>query len=241
MFSEMLDMSCELAPRDSRRIRARWMRAWLVEGEIDAGVPGAAMKAIVVRELGGPEKLVYGERHLEEIKDNQVLIQTIRSSVNFADIQAVAGKYPTPPMPFVPGLDVFGEIVAVGPGVDQSWLGRRVVAFCDTGGYAHYCLASQGLFFGVNDNIDPDQAGACPLLLGTCYGLLTHASKVGPDTTVRYMPPLEASGPQLSRWRWHWVQQISWASSLAKPSLQSLWTLVRGAWSLRMGPAIPKR
>ncbi len=142
------------------------------------------MKAIVVSELGGPEKLVLREHQLEEVKDTQVLIRTIRSSVNFADIQTVAGKYPAPPMPFVPGLDTFGEIVAVGSGIDRSWLGRRVVAFCDTGGYAQYCLASQGLFFGVDDTLDPDQAGACPLLLGTCYGLLTRATKAGPDTTI---------------------------------------------------------
>ncbi len=142
------------------------------------------MKAILVQQHGGPEELVPSDIAIPVPGKSQVLIRTIRASVNFADLMAVAGNYPVPSMPFVPGLDCYGEIVAVGADVDASRVGEKVVAFCDAGGYSEYSLASEGLFFPVPDGIDPDQAGAAPLLLGTCYGLLTQAAKLSPGATV---------------------------------------------------------
>ncbi len=136
------------------------------------------MQAILVSRFGGPEQLEPSRLPDPEPSAGQVRIRNIRASVNFADVKAVSGNYPVPGMPFVPGLDTYGVVDAIGENVDHSWLGRHVVAFVDDGGYAEYSLARKGLFFEVPPGIDPDQAGAAPLLLGTCYGLMTRASKV---------------------------------------------------------------
>ena len=134
------------------------------------------MQAILVSAYGGPEQLVPTELRDREPSAGQVRIRNVRASVNFADLMAVSGNYPTPGMPFVPGIDTYGIVDAIGEGVDRSWLGKHVVAFVDDGGYAESSMATNGLFFEVPREIDPDQAGAAPLLLGTCYGLFTRAA-----------------------------------------------------------------
>ncbi|MDA8102525.1 MAG: zinc-binding dehydrogenase [Nitrospiraceae bacterium] len=142
------------------------------------------MRAILVSKIGGPEQLVPTELPEREPGAGQVRIRNLRASVNFADLKAVAGNYPVSGMPFVPGIDSYGVIDAVGAGVDASWLGKHVVAFVDDGGYAETSTASQGLFFEIPPGVDPDQAGASPLLLGTCYGLLTRAATLSPGDRV---------------------------------------------------------
>ncbi|MDA8386071.1 MAG: zinc-binding dehydrogenase [Actinomycetota bacterium] len=142
------------------------------------------MRAILVSQFGGPEQLVATEMPDAAPSRGQVRIRNVRSSVNFADVKAVSGNYPVPGMPFVPGLDAYGVVDAVGEGVDGSWMGRHVVAFVDNGGYAQSSLAGEGLFFEVPAELDADQAGAAPLLLGTCYGLLTRASTLRPGDRV---------------------------------------------------------
>ena len=134
------------------------------------------MQAILVSRLGGPEQLVPSELPDREPSAGQVRIRNVRASVNFADLMAVAGNYPTPGIPFVPGIDTYGVVDAAGEGVDASWLGKHVVAFVDDGGYAEASTATSGHFFEVPRDIDADQAGAAPLLLGTCHGLLTRAA-----------------------------------------------------------------
>ena len=136
------------------------------------------MKAIVVHEFGGADKLTYQELEQPIPAPSQILIKTVRSSVNFADIMATNGTYTVTHLPFVPGIDTFGEIVGVGSEMEPKLIGTRVIAFCDQGGYSEFTLATKGLFFPVSKEFDDDQAGASPLLLGTCYGLMTQAATV---------------------------------------------------------------
>ena len=136
------------------------------------------MKAIVVHEFGGADKLIYQELEQPIPAPSQVLIKTLRSSINFADIMATNSTYTVTHLPFVPGIDTFGEIVGVGSEMEPTLIGMRVIAFCDQGGYCEFTLATKGLFFTVSQEFDDEQAGASPLLLGTCYGLLTRAATV---------------------------------------------------------------
>ena len=142
------------------------------------------MKAIVVHEFGGADKLKYQEIEKPTPGPSQVLIKTLRSSVNFADIMATNGTYTVTQLPFVPGIDSFGEIVGVGSEMESALIGTRVIAFCDQGGYSEFTLATKGLFFPVSKEFDDDQAGASPLLLGTCYGLLTQAATVSTGARI---------------------------------------------------------
>lgn len=95
------------------------------------------MKAIVVTNYGTPEVMQYIDVDPPRPKPNQVLIHTVATSVNFADVKARygnknGGKNP----PFIPGLDVAGIIEAIGNEVRNLQVGQRVIAFPQNGSYA---------------------------------------------------------------------------------------------------------
>ncbi len=136
------------------------------------------MKAVIVREHGDSSKMEIGDLPKPTPNSHQVLIETMYASINFADIMAVAGNYAVGTPPFTPGIDAYGTIVEVGDEVDSIWIGKRVIAFVDQGGYSEYCLATLGQFFEVVDGTDELQAAASPLLLGTAYGLLHSATQI---------------------------------------------------------------
>ena len=142
------------------------------------------MKAVVVNEHGDSSKMEVSEVAKPTPSSHQVLIETEFASVNFADIMAVAGNYAVGTPPFTPGIDAYGKIVEVGSELDRSWLGKRVIAFVDQGGYAEFTLATLGQFFEVAPDIDRLQAAASPLLLGTAYGLLHSATALQSSDSI---------------------------------------------------------
>ena len=124
------------------------------------------MLAIRHHEFGPPDTLV-----LEELPDltpaaGQVLIAVEASGVHLMDTsirRGEPGPLPPPELPTVPGREVAGTVVAVGDGVDGSWLGRRVVAHLGPvpGGYADQAVTSVDLLFPVPDHVGlPDAVAA---------------------------------------------------------------------------------
>ncbi|KJF16134.1 quinone oxidoreductase family protein [Acidithrix ferrooxidans] len=142
------------------------------------------MQAIVVNNFGAPENMELVERPNLSISQNQVLIKTIYSSVNFADIMAVTGNYPGGPPPFTPGIDTYGTIVEVGALLSPTLIGQKVMAFCDSGGYGQYTTATDGLFFIPPSNLSDEEAGAAPLLIGTTYALVHKAATLAPGDSI---------------------------------------------------------
>ncbi len=131
------------------------------------------MKAIVVREFGGPEVL-----HLEEISTpkpvaGQVLVRIYAAGVNPYDTYMRAGTYAIkPPLPYTPGSDGAGVVEAVGEGVTSVKPGDRVyVAKTLSGAYAEYALALESQVHPLPANITFAQ-GAC---LWVPYGTAYHA------------------------------------------------------------------
>jgi NADPH:quinone reductase-like Zn-dependent oxidoreductase len=95
------------------------------------------MRQIWITKAGPPEVLQVREAPDPEPKDGQVRIRVEASGINFADIMGRMGLYPDlPPIPVVPGYEVGGRVDAVAAGVDESWLGRDVIALTRFGGYA---------------------------------------------------------------------------------------------------------
>ena len=97
------------------------------------------MKAVVVSALGGPETLV-----LEEIADpapgkGEILVKVRYSGINYAETLARRGVVPVPPVPFVMGLEIVGEVAALGEGVENFCIGENVAAFTRSG-YAEYAV-----------------------------------------------------------------------------------------------------
>jgi NADPH2:quinone reductase len=100
------------------------------------------MTVIGIKAPGGPEMLVPETRAVPAPGDGEILIKVAAAGVNRPDVQQRKGLYPPPPgAPDIPGLEVAGEIAALGPGVKRWTLGDRVMALVIGGGYAEYALA----------------------------------------------------------------------------------------------------
>ena len=98
------------------------------------------MKAVEIREPGGPDVLELVERPNPQAGPGELLIAVRAAGVNRPDCLQRQGAYPPPPgAPNIPGLEVAGEVVALGEGVTTFALGDQVCALLPGGGYAQFC------------------------------------------------------------------------------------------------------
>ncbi len=119
---------------------------------------------------GGPEVLVPSLAPVPSPRAGEVLIKVAFAGVNRPDVIQRMGFYPPPPGASpIPGLEVSGEIVALGEGVDAVMLGQQVCALVSGGGYAEYCLAVAGHCLPVPAGLPLDQAAALPETLFTVW------------------------------------------------------------------------
>lgn len=130
----------------------------------------ATMTCIDPAEAGGPEVLQPVERAVPTPGEGEVLIKVVAAGVNRPDVLQRRGMYPPPPgAPTVPGLEVAGEIVAIGSGVDAAVIGTRVCALVAGGGYAEYCIAPVGQCLPVPGSLSMAEAAAMPETLFTVW------------------------------------------------------------------------
>lgn len=119
---------------------------------------------------GGPEVLQPVERPVPVPASGEVLVKVVAAGVNRPDVLQRRGMYAPPPgATSIPGLEIAGEIVAVGDGVDGSLVGLRVCALVAGGGYAQYCTAPLGQCLPVPDGLSMAEAGAIPETLFTVW------------------------------------------------------------------------
>lgn len=104
---------------------------------------------------GGPEVLQQQERPITMPRKGEVLVKVHAAGVNRPDIVQRQGHYPPPSgASDIPGLEIAGEVVALGEGVTTPDIGARVLALVTGGGYAQYCLAEAALALPIPDNLD---------------------------------------------------------------------------------------
>jgi NADPH2:quinone reductase len=102
------------------------------------------MTAIGIKAPGGPDMLVPEQRPVPTPGAGEILVQVAAAGVNRPDVMQRQGLYPPPPgAPDIPGLEIAGEIVALGANVKRWKTGDRVMALVSGGGYADYCLAHE--------------------------------------------------------------------------------------------------
>ncbi len=100
------------------------------------------MKAVEISAPGAPEVLKPTERPVPQPQKNEVLIRVAAAGVNGPDIMQRKGLYPAPPgASDLLGLEISGEIVAVGESAQRWTIGDKVAALTNGGGYAEYCVA----------------------------------------------------------------------------------------------------
>lgn len=144
------------------------------------------MTAIGISELGGPQVL-QPVRMATPVPDaGEVLIRVRAAGVNRPDVLQRLGRYPVPPgISEIPGLEVAGEVVAVGPGVETLMIGQRVCALIAGGGYAQYAVAPAGQCLPVPGGYDMAEAAALPETLFTVWtNLFERAYVVDGDTVL---------------------------------------------------------
>lgn len=144
------------------------------------------MRAIAIRAPGGPEMLVEQRLPVPVPGPGDVLIEVAAAGVNRPDVLQRQGRYapPADASP-LPGLEVAGRIVAVGPGVDATTIGSRVCALTPGGGYAEYVVAAHAQCLPVPPDFPLEQAAAMPeTLLTVWHNLFERAYIVTGDTVL---------------------------------------------------------
>lgn len=123
----------------------------------------ATMTAIGLPTPGGPEALVPVERPVPVPGAGEILVKVAAAGVNRPDVMQRKGLYPPPPgASDIPGLEISGEVVALGEGVTRWKLGDKVCALVSGGGYAQYCLADEGSALPVPAGLSVVEAAALP-------------------------------------------------------------------------------
>ncbi len=123
----------------------------------------ATMTAIEIREPGGPEVLVSASRPVPEPGAGEVLVRAAAAGVNRPDVLQRLGGYPPPPgASDIPGLEIAGDVVALGSGVTDLKIGDSVTALVTGGGYAEYCAAPAPQCLPVPEGLSLVEAAAMP-------------------------------------------------------------------------------
>ncbi|MXZ80442.1 MAG: NAD(P)H-quinone oxidoreductase [Gammaproteobacteria bacterium] len=143
------------------------------------------MKAILLKDFGGPEMMYFGEAELPEFGDDQVLIRVHATSVNRPDVIQRQGNYPPPPGDsFILGLEAAGTIEAVGGNVSGWQVGDRVFALVGGGGYAEFVSAWARHLVRIPDSMSFNEAACICETYLTAYLTLFMLADMGEGETV---------------------------------------------------------
>jgi 2-desacetyl-2-hydroxyethyl bacteriochlorophyllide A dehydrogenase len=148
------------------------------------------MKAVFINRYGSTEVLQYGDIETPVIKSDQLLVKVHASSINPIDWKIRAGQLQVLTgyqFPLVLGLDVSGEVVAVGESVTRFQTGDKVYAYLDSlpgGAYAEYVALSERVACLKPDNMSDEQAAAVPLAATTALQALRNQGQILPGQKV---------------------------------------------------------
>jgi len=143
------------------------------------------VKYIEISTPGGPEVLRLAEGPRPEPGTGQVLIRVQAAGVNRPDLMQREGKYPPPPGASpIPGLEVAGEVAAVGAGVVTPAVGQQVCALLAGGGYAEFVVAEAGLCLPLPRGFSMAEAAALPETFFTVWHNVFQRGQLQPGQTL---------------------------------------------------------
>ncbi len=141
------------------------------------------MSVVVAREPGGPDVLQPGRRPVPAPGPGEVLIRVTAVGVNGPDIVQRKGLYPPPEgASDLLGLEVSGEIVALGDRVDGWQTGDRVTALTNGGGYAEYVAVDARHCLPIPEGVDETDAAGLPETFFTVWSNIFHGAAITPGT-----------------------------------------------------------
>src|SRR5262245_47453947 len=144
------------------------------------------MRAIVIREPGGPDVLTPRELPGLVPPFGHVRVGVRFAGVNRADLLQRAGFYPAPPgvPPDIPGLEYAGVVSAVGPGASRFAVGDRVFGLVAGGAYATELIVHEREAVRTPDALSDEEAGAVPEAFVTAYDALVTQGRLAPGERV---------------------------------------------------------
>lgn len=144
------------------------------------------MRAVVIREPGGPDVLELREVADPEVPYGHVRVAVRCAGVNRADLLQRAGLYPAPPgaPPDIPGLEYSGVVEEVGPGATRFAVGDRVYGLVGGGAYAEKIVAHEREVAPAPAGLDDEQAAAAPEAFVTAYDALVLRGRLAPGERV---------------------------------------------------------
>jgi putative PIG3 family NAD(P)H quinone oxidoreductase len=132
-----------------------------------------SMVEVEITEPGSPEVLKTRSVALPRPAPGELLVRVVAAGVNRPDVLQRLGKYPLPADANpIPGLEIAGEVVAIGAGASGFVIGQRVCALTNGGGYAEYCVVPAGQTLPIPDGMDALQAAAIPETFFTVWANL---------------------------------------------------------------------
>jgi NADPH2:quinone reductase len=156
-------------------------------------------RAFVIRQTGGPEVMQLEERDLPAPGPGELRVRNRAIGINFVDVYERKGIYKTE-LPFTPGNEGAGEVVAVGDGVVGFKIGDRIGYTGPTGAYAEERLLPVDKAVHLPDDIDFDTAAAVMLKGGTAHYLLFQTWQIKPDDVILVHAAAGGVGSLLVQW-----------------------------------------
>jgi NADPH2:quinone reductase len=145
----------------------------------------ARMTVIAIKAPGGPEMLVPQEQPMPVPGRGEILVKVAAAGVNRPDVRQRQGTYPPPKgATEIPGLEIAGEVAALGPETSRFKIGDKVCALVVGGGYAEYCLAYEAHALPVPAALSMVEAAAIPETFFTCWQNMFMRADVKPGDWV---------------------------------------------------------
>src|ERR1700753_8614 len=143
------------------------------------------MTVIGISKPGGPEVLLPETRAVPQPGPDEILIKVMAGGLTRPDAAQRMGHYPPPPgASDLPGLEVAGEVVALGANAKKHKLGDKVMSLVAGGGYAQYCIAQDAQAMAVPSSLTMAEAGATPETLMTVWHNVFERGALKPEETL---------------------------------------------------------
>ncbi|WP_152207735.1 NADPH:quinone oxidoreductase family protein [Marinobacter changyiensis] len=143
------------------------------------------MRAILCKEYGPADTLVIEDTKSPEAKGSGVKVRVRAAGLNFPDTLIIEGKYQIKPtMPFSPGGEMSGEVLAIGEKVTRFKAGDRVMGLTGYGAFAEEVVVAEANLLPVPEGMSDEEAAAFTMVYGTSYHALKQRANIQPGETL---------------------------------------------------------
>ena len=143
------------------------------------------MRCVEISRPGGPEVLVAAERPAPSPQAGEILVKVAAAGINRPDVLQRMGKYPVPAgASDLPGLEIAGEVCALGSAAGKFKVGDKVCALVSGGGYAEYCAAPEEQALPMPKGVSALEAASLPETFFTVWSNVYDRARLAPGESL---------------------------------------------------------